>query len=58
MAIAVAAVVLRLYDLELKPLHHDEGVNGHFLRLLVEPPHVYRYDPKNCCSLPTGRDSV
>ena len=47
MAIAVAAVVLRLYDLELKPLHHDEGVNGHFLRLLVEPPHVYRYDPKN-----------
>ena len=47
MAIAVAAVVLRLYDLELKPLHHDEGVNGHFLRLLVEPPHVYKYDPKN-----------
>ena len=46
-AIAVAAVVLRLYELELKPLHHDEGVNGYFLRLLVEPPYVYRYNPRN-----------
>jgi len=36
-AILAAAALLRLYDLGLKPLHHDEGVNGVFLvRLLRE----------------------
>ena len=40
------ALFLRLWDLELKPLHHDEGVNGWFLlRLLTD--HFYHYDPAN-----------
>ena len=30
-AILFVAAVLRLYDLDLVPLHHDEGVNGNFL---------------------------
>jgi hypothetical protein len=34
-AILVVATVLRLYDLDLVPLHHDEGVNGNFLVRLV-----------------------
>ena len=38
---------LRFYDLPLKPLHHDEGVNALFLTSLVNPPHSYRYDPAN-----------
>jgi len=38
---------LRFYDLPLKPLHHDEGVNTLFLTDLVRPPHTYRYDPGN-----------
>jgi uncharacterized protein (TIGR03663 family) len=29
----------------LKPLHHDEGVNGLFMTRLVRPPYTYRYDP-------------
>jgi uncharacterized protein (TIGR03663 family) len=45
--LAAAAMLLRFYDLPLKPLHHDEGVNTLFLTGLVEPPHVYRYDPAN-----------
>jgi uncharacterized protein (TIGR03663 family) len=40
-------MLLRFYDLPLKPLHHDEGVNTLFLTALVKPPHVYRYDPAN-----------
>ena len=47
MYIAAAAMLLRFYNLPLKPLHHDEGVNGLFLAALVRPPHVYRYDPAN-----------
>jgi uncharacterized protein (TIGR03663 family) len=42
---AVAAV-LRLYDLNLVPLHHDEGVNGNFLVGLVRNG-FYHYDPAN-----------
>jgi uncharacterized protein (TIGR03663 family) len=42
---AVAAV-LRLYDLNLVPLHHDEGVNGNFLVGLVRQG-IYKYDPAN-----------
>ena len=42
---AVAAV-LRLYDLNLVPLHHDEGVNGNFLVALVRNG-FYHYDPAN-----------
>ena len=45
--IVAAAMLLRFYDLPLKPLHHDEGVNTLFLSGLVQPPHVYRYDPAN-----------
>src|SRR6476646_3126270 len=33
--IFVIAAFLRLYDLNLVPLHHDEGVNGNFLVRLV-----------------------
>ena len=45
-AIFVIGAVLRLYDLNLVPLHHDEGVNGNFLVRLVRE-HIYRYDPAN-----------
>lgn len=44
--ILAVATLLRTYDLALKPLHHDEGVNGFFLtRLLREG--FYQYDPAN-----------
>jgi uncharacterized protein (TIGR03663 family) len=43
--LAVAAFV-RLYALDLKPLHHDEGVNGFFLTNLYRDG-VYQYDPEN-----------
>ncbi len=45
-AILVIAAILRLYDLSLVPLHHDEGVNGNFLVRLVREG-VYKYDPEN-----------
>jgi uncharacterized protein (TIGR03663 family) len=38
--------ILRLYDLGLVPLHHDEGVNGNFLVKLVREG-AYQYDPQN-----------
>ena len=44
--IVVIAAILRLYDLDLVPLHHDEGVNGNFLVRLVREG-SYRYDPEN-----------
>ena len=44
--IFVIAAVLRLYDLNLVPLHHDEGVNGNFLLQLVREG-KYFYDPEN-----------
>ena len=44
--IFVIAAILRLYDLDLVPLHHDEGVNGNFLVRLVREGN-YRYDPEN-----------
>ncbi|HKS08811.1 MAG TPA: flippase activity-associated protein Agl23 [Pyrinomonadaceae bacterium] len=44
--IFVIAAVLRLYDLNLVPLHHDEGVNGNFLLQLVRDGR-YNYDPEN-----------
>ena len=44
--ILATAALLRTYDLTLKPLHHDEGVNGFFVtRLLREG--IYQYDPGN-----------
>jgi uncharacterized protein (TIGR03663 family) len=45
-AIFVIAAILRLYDLNLVPLHHDEGVNGNFLVRLVREG-AYQYDPEN-----------
>ena len=44
--IFVIAAVLRVYDLNLVPLHHDEGVNGNFLLQLVRDGR-YAYDPQN-----------
>ncbi|HEY0407562.1 MAG TPA: flippase activity-associated protein Agl23 [Pyrinomonadaceae bacterium] len=44
--IMLTGAFLRLYDLALKPLHHDEGVNGFFLQRLVKEG-VYHYDPAN-----------
>ena len=44
--ITVIAVFLRFYDLMVKPLHHDEGVNGYFLVTLFREG-VYKYDPTN-----------
>ena len=45
-AIFCLAAVLRLYDLNLVPLHHDEGVNGNFLLSLVRDGR-WNYDPRN-----------
>ncbi|HKO63140.1 MAG TPA: flippase activity-associated protein Agl23 [Pyrinomonadaceae bacterium] len=44
--ILAIAAFLRFYDLDLVPLHHDEGVNGNFLNRLVREGR-YRYDPEN-----------
>jgi uncharacterized protein (TIGR03663 family) len=44
--VAVVAAFLRFYWLSLKPLHHDEGVNGYFLTTLFRDG-VYKYDPAN-----------
>ena len=46
LVILVIAAVLRIYDLNLVPMHHDEGVNGNFLVRLVREG-VYTYDPAN-----------
>ena len=44
--ITAVAACLRFFWLELKPLHHDEGVNGHFLINLFNDG-KYQYDPTN-----------
>jgi uncharacterized protein (TIGR03663 family) len=44
--VLTVAAVLRLYQLNLVPLHHDEGVNGNFLVHLVRDG-IYHYDPAN-----------
>src|SRR5215813_9546684 len=44
--ILVAAALLRLLFLTVKPLHHDEGVNGNFLVILFRTGY-YHYDPAN-----------
>lgn len=46
LAIVAVAAFLRLYDLDLVPLHHDEGVNGNFLVALVREGR-YAYNPEN-----------
>lgn len=45
-AILLAATLLRLLFLTVKPLHHDEGVNGLFLANLFRSGY-YHYDPSN-----------
>jgi uncharacterized protein (TIGR03663 family) len=45
-AITALATFLRFYWLVLKPLHHDEGVNGFFLITLFRDG-IYKYDPSN-----------
>lgn len=44
--VLLAAAALRLVALGLKPMHHDEGVNGFFLMNLMRQG-VYHYDPGN-----------
>src|SRR5438132_2231078 len=45
-SVLVVGAALRLYNLPLVPLHHDEGVNGKFLLKLVNEG-FYQYDPQN-----------
>lgn len=45
-AILIVAALVRLYALELRPLHNDEGVNAFFMMRLVDGA-GYQYDPTN-----------
>ena len=45
-AVMLVGAFVRLYDLDLIPLHHDEGVNGNFLVTLVRN-RTYEYNPQN-----------
>ncbi|HEY9401558.1 MAG TPA: phospholipid carrier-dependent glycosyltransferase, partial [Pyrinomonadaceae bacterium] len=45
-AVMLVAAFVRFYQLELRPMHHDEGVNGFFLNNLIRTG-VFRYDPTN-----------
>lgn len=45
-AITAVAALLRFAALDLKPFHHDEGVNGWFLTNLFRDG-LYKYDPAN-----------
>ncbi|HEV7891884.1 MAG TPA: hypothetical protein VGP08_14670, partial [Pyrinomonadaceae bacterium] len=44
--VLLAAAALRLFALGLKPMHHDEGVNGFFLMSLMRQG-VFHYNPEN-----------
>jgi uncharacterized protein (TIGR03663 family) len=44
--ITATAVFMRFMSLTIKPLHHDEGVNGWFLTNLFRDG-TYKYDPAN-----------
>jgi uncharacterized protein (TIGR03663 family) len=46
LTILAGAAFIRLCELGLKPMHHDEGVNGFFLTKLYNTG-VYNYDPSN-----------
>ncbi len=46
LAITAVAIFWRFYWLELKPFHHDEGVNGFFMTTLFRDG-IYKYDPSN-----------
>jgi uncharacterized protein (TIGR03663 family) len=45
-SVLLVAVLVRLYQLELRPMHHDEGVNGFFLNNLMRSG-ILNYDPNN-----------
>lgn len=45
-AILVSAALLRLWGLDLKPPHFDEGINGWFVDQM-RATGFYRYDPEN-----------
>ncbi len=45
-AVLVLAAVLRLWQLDLRPPHFDEGVNGMFIDRM-QASGYYKYDPKN-----------
>lgn len=44
--VLIAAAALRIIALGLKPMHHDEGVNGFFLMNLMRHG-VFHYNPEN-----------
>jgi len=46
LVITAIAVFWRFYWLEMKPFHHDEGVNGFFMTTLFRDG-IYKYDPSN-----------
>ena len=46
MGIVLFAAALRFYDLELRPPHFDEGVNGWFTDQMQKTG-FYAYDPTN-----------
>jgi uncharacterized protein (TIGR03663 family) len=46
LTILAGAAFIRLYELGLTPMHHDEGVNGFFLTSLYRTG-IYHYDPTN-----------
>lgn len=45
--VLLAAGILRLLYLDLKPLHHDEGVNGGYFMTRLFRTGYYHYDPAN-----------
>ena len=45
-SVLAVAAVLRLWNLSLVPFHHDEGVNGDFLKTLFTTG-AYKYNPEN-----------
>lgn len=45
-SVMLVAALVRLSQLDLRPMHHDEGVNGFFLNNLMRTD-LFRYDPSN-----------
>ncbi|HEX8423004.1 MAG TPA: hypothetical protein VF634_06315, partial [Pyrinomonadaceae bacterium] len=45
-SVMLVAAFVRLFQLQLRPLHHDEGVNGFFLNNLMRTG-LFNYDPSN-----------
>lgn len=44
--IVASSFALRLFLVEVRPLHHDEGVNGHFAEQVLNG-NSWRYNPEN-----------